>query len=310
MIHCPNCGAEINNNQDCPYCGYKNPNQPQVQPQVQAQVQPQVQATASVPAEQNNYNTVNNISGNMKKYLIRGFIVIIILAIVVMLPKFLGNNSSTTSTNNGSESEKIKVSGIKEAYENATTETDDGNFYMPVEDVFKITGRGTVITGQVKSGTVKVGDTVTLLSSTKGERQLTVTGIEAFRKEKEEATKGDNIGVLLADITREEIERGDVIAAPNTAKLHKSMTVGVYLLPLIDTDVKEITNKLDATYYFNTADFTGKISIKGGSLKAEHESKDITLTLDNPVGIKTGQRFAIRQDKRTIGYGIVLGFND
>ena len=187
MIHCPNCGAEINNNQDCPYCGYQNPNKPQPQTQVQP--------TATMPTQTIGQNT--NTKKSSKAGLI--IVIVIILAIIGFIYlKGTNNNISIPTTNNGGK--EIKVSGIKEAYESGSSEKDDGNFFMPVEDVFSIKGRGTVITGRVKSGSVKKGDTIEILSSQNGVKKVTVAAIEAFRKELDEATAGDNFGILKDSI--------------------------------------------------------------------------------------------------------------
>ena len=182
----------------------------------------------------------------------------------------------------------------------------DQPFLMPVEDVFTITGRGTVATGRVERGIVKVGDTVEIVGMG-AKKQTVVTGVEMFRKLLDQAEAGDNIGCLLRGIERKDIERGQVIAKPGTIHPHTEFTAQVYVLK--KEEGGRHTPFFDGyrpQFYFRTTDVTGTIKLPAGVemvMPGDNITMDISLITD--IAIEEGLRFAIREGGRTVGSGVV-----
>jgi len=182
----------------------------------------------------------------------------------------------------------------------------DQPFLMPVEDVFSITGRGTVATGRVERGKVKVGDEVEIIGFGDS-RKCIVTGVEMFRKQLDEAIAGDNIGALLRGVGKEEIERGQVLAKPGSIKPHTKFTANVYVLK------KEEGGRhtpffpgYRPQFYIRTTDVTGSIKLpEGTEMVMPGDNVVMTVELIAPVGIEQGMRFAIREGGRTVGAGLV-----
>ena len=178
-------------------------------------------------------------------------------------------------------------------------------FLMPVEDVFSITGRGTVATGRVERGTVKVQDTVELVGLTHDTRSIVVTGVEMFRKILEQAIAGDNIGLLLRGVQRNEIERGQVLAKPGTIHPHTHFNSEVYVL------TKEEGGRHTPFFngyrpQFRTTDVTGVIKLpEGVEMVMPGDNIRMEITLITPIAIEEGLRFAIREGGRTVGSGVV-----
>jgi len=186
-----------------------------------------------------------------------------------------------------------------------TPERDlDKPFLMPVEDVFSITGRGTVATGRVERGVVKVGDEVELVGL--GEtKKTTVTGVEMFRKSLDQGQAGDNIGALLRGIDKTEIQRGQVLCKPGSIHPHTHFTANVYVL------TKEEGGRhtpffpgYRPQFYIRTTDVTGEIKFDG-QMVMPGDNVVMEVTLINPVAIEEGMRFAIREGGRTVGAGVV-----
>ncbi len=183
----------------------------------------------------------------------------------------------------------------------------DQTFLMPVEDVFSITGRGTVATGRVERGVVKVSDEVEIVGIAKETRKTVVTGVEMFRKLLDQAEAGDNIGVLLRGIQRNEIERGQVLAKPGTIHPHTSFKGQVYVLTKEEGGRhKPFFSNYRPQFYFRTTDVTGVITLEAGTemvMPGDNVVMDIELI--TPIAIEKGLKFAIREGGRTVGAGIV-----
>ena len=190
-----------------------------------------------------------------------------------------------------------------------TPERDiDKPFLMPVEDVFSITGRGTVATGRVERGTVKVQDTVEIVGLMDKPRSTVVTGVEMFRKLLDQAQTGDNIGALLRGIQRNEVERGQVLAKPGTIHPHTHFIGRVYVLTKEEGGRHTpFFNGYRPQFYFRTTDITGDIKLPEGiEMVMPGDHVDMEITLINPIAIEEGLRFAIREGGRTVGSGVVV----
>lgn len=189
-----------------------------------------------------------------------------------------------------------------------TPERDsDKPFLMPVEDVFSITGRGTVATGRVERGTVKVQDTVEVVGLTEEKRQLVVTGVEMFRKLLDEAVAGDNVGVLLRGVQRDEIERGQVLSKPGTIHPHTHFKGEVYVLTKEEGGRHTpFFNGYRPQFYFRTTDVTGSIKLPDGvEMVMPGDNVQMEINLITPIAIEAGLRFAIREGGRTVASGVV-----
>ena len=183
----------------------------------------------------------------------------------------------------------------------------DEPFLMPVEDVFTITGRGTVATGRVERGVVKVGDEVEMVGLKPEASKTVVTGVEMFRKLLDQAEAGDNIGVLLRGIDRKDIERGQVLAKPGSIHPHTKFKAEVYILTKEEGGRHTpFFNGYRPQFYFRTTDVTGVINLPAGTeMVMPGDNVDMTIELITPIAMEKGLRFAIREGGRTVGSGIV-----
>ncbi len=183
----------------------------------------------------------------------------------------------------------------------------DKPFLMPVEDVFSITGRGTVATGRVERGTIHVQDTVEVVGLSEEKRQIVVTGVEMFRKLLDEAMAGDNIGVLLRGVQRTEIERGQVLAAPGTIHPHTHFKGEVYVLTKEEGGRHTpFFNGYRPQFYFRTTDVTGSIKLpEGVEMVMPGDNVQMEINLITPIAVEEGLRFAIREGGRTVASGVV-----
>ena len=183
----------------------------------------------------------------------------------------------------------------------------DKPFLMPVEDVFSITGRGTVATGRVERGIVKVGDNVEIVGLAEEARTVVVTGVEMFRKLLDEAQAGDNIGALLRGVQRDEIERGQVLAKPKSIKPHTKFESEVYVLSKEEGGRHTpFFNGYRPQFYFRTTDVTGDIKLEEGiEMVMPGDNARFSIELITPIAIEEGLRFAIREGGRTVGSGVV-----
>ncbi len=180
-------------------------------------------------------------------------------------------------------------------------------FLMPVEDVFSISGRGTVATGRVESGTVKVGDVVEIVGLSDEKKQTTITGVEMFKKILDNAEAGDNVGLLLRGIDKKEIERGQVLCKPGTIHPHTKFKGHVYVLTEKEGGRKKpFFAGYRPQFYFRTTDVTGTIELpEGVEMARPGDNVDITVELITPIAIDKNLRFAIREGGRTVGSGVV-----
>ena len=183
----------------------------------------------------------------------------------------------------------------------------DQPFLMPVEDVFSITGRGTVATGRVERGLVKVNDTVEIVGLMEKARSVVVTGVEMFRKLLDQAEAGDNIGVLLRGVQRDDIQRGQVLAKPGTIKPHTNFMGEVYVLTKDEGGRHTpFFNGYRPQFYFRTTDVTGSIKMpEGVEMVMPGDNIQMEIDLITPIAIEQGLRFAIREGGRTVGSGVV-----
>jgi len=180
-------------------------------------------------------------------------------------------------------------------------------FLMPIEDIFSITGRGTVATGRVERGQLKVNEEVEIVGLTDERRKVVVTGIEMFRKLLDYAEAGDNIGALLRGVQRTEIERGQVLAAPGSINPHTKFKGEVYVLTKDEGGRHTpFFNNYRPQFYFRTTDVTGVITLPAGTeMCMPGDNVKMEVELITPIAIEKGLRFAIREGGRTVGSGVV-----
>ena len=185
-------------------------------------------------------------------------------------------------------------------------------FLMPIEDVFTITGRGTVVTGRVERGRVKIGDKVEIVGLEDEIKETTVTGTEMFHKTLEYAEAGDNVGCLLRGIAKKEVERGQVLAAPKSIKPLRKFKGQVYVLSKEEGGRHTpFFNNYRPQFYFRTTDVTGVITLpEGVEMCMPGDNVDMNVELITPIAIEKGLRFAIREGGRTVGSGVVIGINE
>ena len=185
-------------------------------------------------------------------------------------------------------------------------------FLMPIEDVFTISGRGTVVTGRVERGRVKIGDKVEIVGLKDESTETTVTGTEMFHKTLEYAEAGDNVGCLLRGIDKKAVERGQVLAAPKSIHPHTKFKGQVYVLSKEEGGRHTpFFNNYRPQFYFRTTDVTGVISLpEGVEMCMPGDNVDMDVELITPIAIENGLRFAIREGGRTVGSGVVIGINE
>ena len=183
----------------------------------------------------------------------------------------------------------------------------DQPFLMPVEDVFTITGRGTVATGRIERGTAKVGDTIEIVGMKEEKKSTVITGLEMFRKTLDEALAGDNVGALLRGVERNEVERGQVLAKPNSIHPHTQFKAEVYVLTKEEGGRHTpFFNGYRPQFYFRTTDVTGVVKLpEGTEMVMPGDNVTMEITLITPIAIEQGLRFAIREGGHTVGAGVV-----
>ena len=204
-----------------------------------------------------------------------------------------------------------KIMDLMNAVDEAIPEPEHENdkpFLMPVEDVFTITGRGTVATGRVERGTLKLNDEVELIGIKEDSRKTVVTGIEMFRKLLDYAEAGDNVGLLLRGVNREDILRGQVLAKPGTVTCHTKFTAQVYVLTKDEGGRHTpFFNNYRPQFYFRTTDVTGVCVLpEGTEMCMPGDNVEMTVELIHPIAMEQGLRFAIREGGRTVGSGRVV----
>jgi elongation factor Tu len=182
----------------------------------------------------------------------------------------------------------------------------DGAFLMPVEDVFSISGRGTVVTGRIERGIVKVGEEIEIVGI-KATQKTTCTGVEMFRKLLDQGQAGDNVGILLRGTKREDVERGQVLCKPGSILPHTEFTGSVYILSKDEGGRHTpFFNNYRPQFYFRTTDVTGAIELpKDKEMVMPGDNVEISVKLIAPIAMEEGLRFAIREGGRTVGAGVV-----
>ena len=198
------------------------------------------------------------------------------------------------------------MAAVDEYFPNPERDTDKP-FLMPVEDVFTITGRGTVATGRVERGTLHLNDEVEIVGVKEETQKTVITGIEMFRKLLDEAQAGDNIGALLRGVNRDQIERGQVLAKPGSVTCHKKFTAQVYVLTKDEGGRHTpFFNNYRPQFYFRTTDVTGVCNLPAGTeMCMPGDNVEITVELIHPIAMEQGLGFAIREGGRTVGSGKV-----
>jgi len=206
----------------------------------------------------------------------------------------------------------LELMDAVDAYIPTPERKSDLAFLMPVEDVFTITGRGTVATGRVERGQIKVGEEVEIVGLSDEKRKTTVTGVEMFRKLLDYAEAGDNIGTLLRGIQRDEIERGQVLCKPGSINPHTKFHGQVYVLKKDEGGRHTpFFNNYRPQFYFRTTDVTGVVSLPAGvEMCMPGDNVEMDVELINSIAIEPGLRFAIREGGRTVGSGVVTAINE
>ena len=219
--------------------------------------------------------------------------------------------STATDPNDPAYASIVELMKAVDEYIPTPERKSDLPFLMPVEDVFTITGRGTVATGRVERGTVKIGDEIEIVGI-KESQKTTVTGVEMFKKILDQAEAGDNVGVLLRGIQRTDIQRGQVLCKPGTIKPHTKFKVQVYVLKKEEGGRHTpFFNNYRPQFYLRTTDVTGVITLpEGVEMCMPGDNVEINVELITPVAIEEGLRFAIREGGRTVGSGVVTAVNE
>ncbi|CAH2464542.1 MULTISPECIES: elongation factor Tu [Bacillus] len=205
------------------------------------------------------------------------------------------------------EEKIIELMAEVDAYIPTPERETDKPFLMPIEDVFSITGRGTVATGRVERGIVKVGDVVEIIGLAEENANTTVTGVEMFRKLLDQAQAGDNIGALLRGVAREDIQRGQVLAKTGSVKAHAKFKAEVFVLSKEEGGRHTpFFANYRPQFYFRTTDVTGIIQLpEGTEMVMPGDNIEMTIELIAPIAIEEGTKFSIREGGRTVGYGVV-----
>ena len=233
------------------------------------------------------------------------------------LPVIKGSalNALTCESNDPSDPDYACIKELMDAVDSYIPTPDrkaDMPFLMPVEDVFTITGRGTVATGRVERGQIKMGDAVEIVGLAEESKKSVITGIEMFRKLLDYAEAGDNVGTLLRGIDKKEIERGQVLAKPGSIKPHTKFSGQVYVLSKDEGGRHTpFFNNYRPQFYFRTTDVTGTITLpEGTEMCMPGDNVDMKVELITPIAIEKGLRFAIREGGRTVGSGVVIEVQD
>jgi elongation factor Tu len=212
----------------------------------------------------------------------------------------------TTDNNDEWANKIIELMDAVDAYIPMPERAIDKDFLMPVEDIFSISGRGTVVTGRIERGIVKVGEEIEIVGIRPTIKKV-VTGVEMFRKLLDQGQAGDNVGLLLRGVERKDVERGQVCAKPNSIKPHTKFKAEVYILTKEEGGRHTpFFNGYRPQFYFRTTDITGSAQLaEGAEMVMPGDNTSLTITLINPIAMEKGLRFAIREGGRTVGAGTV-----
>lgn len=247
----------------------------------------------------------------------KGPVIIAVLAIIIIIAGIVFNNQVKKETTNNETSNNSKVENNNEQKSNNsigsveagtnTTYDENGAFLFSIEDIFTITGRGTVVTGMIERGKVKVGDTVQIVGLSEEILTTEVTGIEMFREQKDEAIVGDNVAILLKDITSEQVQKGQVLAKPNSIVAATKFDADVHILS--KEEGGRHTPFFDGyrpQFYFRATDITGVIDLPDNIVMVNPgEDVSFTTTLVSNVAVEVGTEFSIREGGITVGKGTV-----
>ncbi len=219
--------------------------------------------------------------------------------------------SANTDTSAPEYASVLELMDAVDSYIPTPERKSDLPFLMPVEDVFSITGRGTVATGRVERGTVKMSDTVEIVGLSDEKKTTVITGVEMFRKLLDSAEAGDNVGLLLRGIDKKAIERGQVLCKPGSIQPHTDFVGQVYVLTEKEGGrQKPFFSGYRPQFYFRTTDVTGTIKLpEGTEMCRPGDNVDMGVELITPIAIEKGLRFAIREGGRTVGSGVVIDIN-
>ncbi len=219
--------------------------------------------------------------------------------------------STSTNADDPEYASILELMAAVDEYIPTPERKSDLPFLMPVEDVFSITGRGTVATGRVERGTVKMSDTVEIVGLTEEKKTTVITGVEMFRKLLDSAEAGDNVGLLLRGVDKKAIERGQVLCKPGSIQPHTDFIGQVYVLTEQEGGrQKPFFSGYRPQFYFRTTDVTGTIKLpEGTEMCRPGDNVDMGVELITPIAIEKGLRFAIREGGRTVGSGVVIDIN-
>ena len=211
----------------------------------------------------------------------------------------------------GASDQVMELMGAVDSYIPEPDRPLDKPFLMPIEDVFSITGRGTVVTGKIEQGIVKVNEDVEIVGIT-DTRKTVATGVEMFRKLLDEGRAGDNVGVLLRGVGKDEVERGQVLAKPGSITPHTEFEAQVYVLTKDEGGRHNpFFPGYQPLFYFRTTDVTGQVSLPGGTeMVMPGDNTELSVVLGSPIAMDEGLRFAIREGGRTVGAGTVIKINE
>jgi elongation factor Tu len=204
------------------------------------------------------------------------------------------------------EEKILELAGYLDSYIPEPERAIDGTFLMPIEDVFSISGRGTVVTGRIERGIIKVGEEIEIVGI-KDTTKTTCTGVEMFRKLLDQGQAGDNVGVLLRGTKRDEVERGQVLAHKGTIKPHSHFKSEIYVLSKEEGGRHTpFFNGYRPQFYFRTTDVTGAVTLPEGiEMVMPGDNVSVEVKLISPIAMEEGLRFAIREGGRTVGAGVV-----
>lgn len=293
-MFCPNCRSQVVDGAEfCPNCGA---NLKQMHEQVQQQIfQQPVYNQQSVQQQ-----PINNKNCN-KKFVLVAIIIVIVLAVVAVVGVSKLAKKDTSKTNNTVNSTETVDSDTNLSYDK------DGAFLMAVEDAYTITGRGTVVTGRVERGTIKLNDEVQIIGLNHEIITTIVTNIEMSGKLVDYAEMGDNVGILLKDVSRDDVEIGQVLAKPNSIKAATKFDADVYVLTKEEGGrLTPLFNNYKPQFYFKTADITGLITLPKNVEKVNPgNNSKMTVELVSNVAMEVGTEFDIKEGGRIIAKGTV-----
>lgn len=254
-----------------------------------------------------NFNSKNN----MKKISIIICVIVIICILLLAYFKFIKADNKTIDNNptiNSSKNSNLNTSNESPIDSSNTLEYDiNGSFLMAIEDIFTIQDKGTVVTGKIERGTVNLNDTIQIIGLNDEIKTAIVTGIEMLRKPIDTAEAGDYVGVILKDIAKTEVKRGQVLAKPNSISTASKFVANVYLLTK-DEDGRPtpIFNQYKTLFYFRTVDIGGIIKLPSNTdMVNPGDTINMTVELESPVAMELGTEFNIREGGKTIGKGII-----